>query len=315
MNAEPDTGLALYARWIDAYNARDIDALCAVAHPHIEVVPTRVFAPPGTSYHGHDGIRSLAAYSFENHPTAHGELQGVEGHDDWRVVRTRMSCRGSDARAIDVALLFRCKDGLIRRVHGFPDVAEAHAALEQPSDNEFRSLFDEDPSPIVLLEDTSLLADVNPAACKLLGDERAHLLGRPLADFLTHEGAEDWGRVWDALRLAGRASGRLTLAGGDEEPRQLAFWASAHYSPGRELALLRMSRAGATTGQTALLTRREQEIFQMLANGMNAPQIAENLFLSPLTVRTHVQNGMNRLGANTRVQAIALAMARGEIEL
>jgi DNA-binding CsgD family transcriptional regulator len=63
------------------------------------------------------------------------------------------------------------------------------------------------------------------------------------------------------------------------------------------------------------LTPREREIFQLLARGSTGPQIAETLFLSPATVRTHVQNGIERLGANTRVQAIALALSRGEITL
>lgn len=63
------------------------------------------------------------------------------------------------------------------------------------------------------------------------------------------------------------------------------------------------------------LTEREREVFRLLALGFNAPEIADRLFLSPATVRTHVQNGIARLGAETRVQAIALALTRGEISL
>lgn len=39
-----------------------------------------------------------------------------------------------------------------------------------------------------------------------------------------------------------------------------------------------------------LLTRREKEILQLLADGLTGPQIAEKLFLSPLTVETHRKN-------------------------
>jgi DNA-binding NarL/FixJ family response regulator len=53
----------------------------------------------------------------------------------------------------------------------------------------------------------------------------------------------------------------------------------------------------------------------LLAEGLNAPEIAERLVLSPATVRTHVQNGVTRLGARTRVQAVALALTQGEISL
>jgi DNA-binding CsgD family transcriptional regulator len=63
------------------------------------------------------------------------------------------------------------------------------------------------------------------------------------------------------------------------------------------------------------LTPREREVFQLLADGLTAPEIADRLFLAPTTVRTHVQNGIDRLGVSTRVQAVAQALAHGEIEI
>lgn len=48
-----------------------------------------------------------------------------------------------------------------------------------------------------------------------------------------------------------------------------------------------------------VLTRREKEILQLLHEGLNGPQIAEKLFLSPLTVETHRKNLMQKLNANT----------------
>jgi DNA-binding CsgD family transcriptional regulator len=63
-----------------------------------------------------------------------------------------------------------------------------------------------------------------------------------------------------------------------------------------------------------MLTPREREVFQLLARGRTAPEIAAELFISPATVRTHVQNGVGRLGAKTRVEAISIAMKNGEIE-
>ena len=63
------------------------------------------------------------------------------------------------------------------------------------------------------------------------------------------------------------------------------------------------------------LTPREREVFQLLAHGLNGWEIADQLSISPDTVRTHIRNGVLRLGAKTRVQATALALVRGEIEL
>jgi DNA-binding CsgD family transcriptional regulator/ketosteroid isomerase-like protein len=64
-----------------------------------------------------------------------------------------------------------------------------------------------------------------------------------------------------------------------------------------------------------LLTTREREVFQLLAEGLTTAEVADRLFLAPTTVRTHVQNGIDRLGVNTRVQAVAQALAHGEIEV
>jgi DNA-binding CsgD family transcriptional regulator len=61
------------------------------------------------------------------------------------------------------------------------------------------------------------------------------------------------------------------------------------------------------------LTRREREILGALAEGMSGAQIAEQLVLSPETVRTHVRNAMSKLGASTRSQAVALALQHGQI--
>ena len=51
----------------------------------------------------------------------------------------------------------------------------------------------------------------------------------------------------------------------------------------------------------------------MLAEGLSGAAIAERLVLSPETVRTHVRNAMDKLGASTRSQAVALALEDGQI--
>jgi DNA-binding NarL/FixJ family response regulator len=48
-----------------------------------------------------------------------------------------------------------------------------------------------------------------------------------------------------------------------------------------------------------LLTRREKEILQLLNDGLNGPQIAEKLFLSPHTVETHRKNLLQKFKAGT----------------
>ena len=56
-----------------------------------------------------------------------------------------------------------------------------------------------------------------------------------------------------------------------------------------------------------LLTRREKEIVQLLADGLKGPQIAEKLFLSPLTVETHRKNLFRKFNANSVQLLIKIA--------
>jgi DNA-binding NarL/FixJ family response regulator len=56
------------------------------------------------------------------------------------------------------------------------------------------------------------------------------------------------------------------------------------------------------------LTRREREILTLLADGKRDKQIGALLSISPLTVRRHVRNVMDKLEAETRTEAVARAL-------
>ncbi|PYO55705.1 MAG: hypothetical protein DMD83_18270 [Candidatus Rokuibacteriota bacterium] len=55
------------------------------------------------------------------------------------------------------------------------------------------------------------------------------------------------------------------------------------------------------------LTRRELEILRLVAGGSDTKAVAERLNVSPATVRNHVQNVLGKLGAHSRLQAVAYA--------
>jgi DNA-binding NarL/FixJ family response regulator len=63
-----------------------------------------------------------------------------------------------------------------------------------------------------------------------------------------------------------------------------------------------------------LLTPREREVLELLASGLSAAEVGERLHLGGETIRSHVKSAMQRLGASTRAQAVALALALDEIE-
>jgi DNA-binding CsgD family transcriptional regulator len=55
------------------------------------------------------------------------------------------------------------------------------------------------------------------------------------------------------------------------------------------------------------LTRRELEILRLVATGVNTKAAAERLHVSPATIRNHVQNILGKLGAHSRLEAVAYA--------
>ena len=61
------------------------------------------------------------------------------------------------------------------------------------------------------------------------------------------------------------------------------------------------------------LTRREKEIIKLVADGQTTHQIAEKLFISPLTVETHRRNLMRKMKVSNAASLIKLALQQGII--
>lgn len=71
---------------------------------------------------------------------------------------------------------------------------------------------------------------------------------------------------------------------------------------------------GSGGGSRKALSDREAQILAMLADGLTGEQIAKRLVLSPETVRTHVRNAMEKLGAHTRTEAVVKAIELEEVK-
>lgn len=69
-----------------------------------------------------------------------------------------------------------------------------------------------------------------------------------------------------------------------------------------------MRRAATAASQ---LSPREQEILELLAEGLRAGDIARRLYLGESTVKTHITHLYEKLGAANRAQALVTAMRRG----
>ncbi|MGA8297200.1 MAG: response regulator transcription factor [Acidimicrobiales bacterium] len=71
----------------------------------------------------------------------------------------------------------------------------------------------------------------------------------------------------------------------------------------------------APKGKHGDLTPRELEILGMLSKGMSTEGISSSLFLSEHTVRNHVRNILGKLGAHSKLEAVAVAARDGIISL
>ena len=87
------------------------------------------------------------------------------------------------------------------------------------------------------------------------------------------------------------------------------------YAAGGEVISLDKARARRELGErTEWLSEREMDVLAGLARGEATEEIAEHMYLSPHTVRSHVKAAMRKLDARTRTHAVAIAMTAGKIE-
>jgi DNA-binding NarL/FixJ family response regulator len=63
------------------------------------------------------------------------------------------------------------------------------------------------------------------------------------------------------------------------------------------------------------LTRRERDVLQALARGLGDKEIAQELHVSTETVRTHMVNILNKLGVDSRLQALVFAVRYGVVSI
>jgi DNA-binding NarL/FixJ family response regulator len=148
----------------------------------------------------------------------------------------------------------------------------------------------------------------------LLGD-LAELNPRP--KILVLSGSKDPDEIVAALR--GGADGWLVKAEGFDSLVDVSADVCADLMrlPRTSLreVVTRLLRGGrpAQGGETFLdrLTPRELEVLQCLVDGMPRDEIADRLFLSPHTVRTHVQNLLKRAGVHSAVALVARAREAG----
>ena len=64
----------------------------------------------------------------------------------------------------------------------------------------------------------------------------------------------------------------------------------------------------------SLLTKREKQIFTLLIQSYTTKDIAKKLYISEKTVRNHISNVIQKLGVESRIQAVLELMKMKEID-
>lgn len=62
------------------------------------------------------------------------------------------------------------------------------------------------------------------------------------------------------------------------------------------------------------LSERQRQVLRLVADGFSNQQIADHLEIALETVKSHVKHVLDTFGANSRAQAVAIGIRRGEIE-
>jgi PAS domain S-box-containing protein len=169
---------------------------------------------------------------------------------------------------------------------------------------------------VLLMDDQRHFTIANQQAPVLLGAARAEILSRRLDDFTPSERRNKLPRLWTQLRNRGALEGRYELQRGDGLRVAVEFRARWSIAPGRHLLILRElmnARPGFASGDAAPLTPREREILQHVSVGRSNREIAGVLYLSPATVKIHLERIYAKLDVTNRAEAVARALRDGLI--
>jgi PAS domain S-box-containing protein len=166
--------------------------------------------------------------------------------------------------------------------------------------------------PVFALARDQTIVWLNAAATQLVGDAS----GRRFTDVVAPESQQavrdafarklvgsSGATMYDAVVL--RPSGeRVTV-----EVNSVPLEEGGHVVGVFGIVVVEGSPAPGRTGQA--LTPRQAQTLQLLARGYSTPQMADEMGISPETVRNHVREVLRKLAAHSRLEAVMIGRERG----
>ena len=168
----------------------------------------------------------------------------------------------------------------------------------------FQDVFAATGTPMLVAGDDAVYRDINAAACRTVGCERADVIGRRVGLFTPAARVDELDAVWRTFLEERTMTLALPLRLRDGIEQTVPLLLAADLAgPGAHVISLLEPALPASP-----LSQRQQEVVGLLVDGLSGAEIARRLWLSPETVRTHIRNAMERTGAHTRPQLVAVAL-------
>jgi RNA polymerase sigma factor for flagellar operon FliA len=185
--------------------------------------------------------------------------------------------------------------------------------VEPGAASHLRSAFAMSRHSMLIADDQRRWVTGNAAACELLGIAQEEVSWHTMDEFVPPDAKEMLDERWEQFLANGAAEGwyKLYIPARGQVP--VEFSATANVLPSRHLSVFLPADGSSSPGESyglewkpvpaesagrLRLTDREREIMTLVASGLHGGEIAERLFLSPETIKSHVQNAMGRLGAH-----------------
>src|SRR5512143_2327458 len=191
------------------------------------------------------------------------------------------------------------------------------------SEQKYRSVFDEVKTAVLLADIPSgMIIEANKSAKRLFSASNSELVGLHLADLVQGEEQArlrlhpDWpGLAGQIINVRSKSKGAIpvlatisTIEGDDAHILVVSL------TPAKETAPARPTERKMRATQSSLgkkLTQREREILRLICSGNTSRAIAQHLYISEKTVRTHRTRIMQKLDMHCVADLVKFSMAAG----
>jgi PAS domain S-box-containing protein len=183
----------------------------------------------------------------------------------------------------------------------------------------FWTAFKRSHNAMAVIDERRRCVEVNGAFLRATGYAREAVIGRPTWE-LVQGGPRLSEREWRTALVGGEVFGEADLVAADGGTLSVHYAAHPEVVTGRRLVLFvlmdttrrgRLRRSDATEQSGDKLSDREREVVNLVALGHTSREIGDQLHIAHNTVRTHVRNAQDKLGARSRAQLVAIALGDG----